>query len=67
MYEILDVSFDAVAAFAARLRGKIRHRLTRKNMEILATEVFPYVRKYAELEFASLPGVRARQQHDLHA
>ena len=47
--------------------GSLPDHLTRKNMELLATEVFSYVRKYAESEFASLPGVRARQQHDLHA
>jgi alkanesulfonate monooxygenase SsuD/methylene tetrahydromethanopterin reductase-like flavin-dependent oxidoreductase (luciferase family) len=35
--------------------GSLPDRLTRKNMELLATEVFPYVRKHAEAEFSSFP------------
>ncbi|HKA54270.1 MAG TPA: LLM class flavin-dependent oxidoreductase [Candidatus Binatia bacterium] len=46
--------------------GSLPDHLTRKNMELLAAEVFPYVRKYAEAEFGSLPGVQARQT-DVHA
>ena len=41
--------------------GSLPDHLTRKNMALLASEVFPYVRKYAEAEFGSLPGVRAQQ------
>jgi hypothetical protein len=34
--------------------------LTRKNMALLTSEVFPYVRKHAEAAFGSLPGVKAQ-------
>lgn len=33
--------------------GSLPDHLTRKNMELLADAVFPYVRKYAESEFAA--------------
>jgi len=41
--------------------GSLPDHLTRKNMELLANEVFPYVRRHAEAEFGSLPGVREQQ------
>jgi len=41
--------------------GSLPDHLTRKNMALLASEVFPYVRKYAEAEFGALPGVQSQQ------
>ena len=46
--------------------GSLPDHLTRKNMKLLSTDVFPYVRKYAEAEFSALPGVKA-QQEEAHA
>jgi alkanesulfonate monooxygenase SsuD/methylene tetrahydromethanopterin reductase-like flavin-dependent oxidoreductase (luciferase family) len=37
--------------------GSLPDHLTRKNMEFLANDVFPYVRKHADATFAALPGV----------
>src|SRR4029453_3706272 len=46
--------------------GSLPDHLTRKNMELLAAEVFPYVRKYAEAEFGAPLGAK-RQQTETHA
>lgn len=40
--------------------GSLPDHLTRKNMELLAGEVFPYVRKHVGAEFESVPTLEAR-------
>src|SRR5262249_29426715 len=55
------LEFTAGLFLALPQFGSLPDHLTRKNMALLAGEVFPYVRKHAEVEFGSLPGVQTQQ------
>ena len=44
--------------------GSLPDHLTRKNMEFLANDVFPYVRKHADSTFAALPGAHAQEDQE---
>ncbi len=45
--------------------GSLPDHLTRKNMELLAPEVFPYVRKYANAEFGRRSEARNNNEEQL--